>query len=379
MKALKLIKPFCKLCAASAVVGSSLTMTNCGGGVSASGSNFTIRPKTLEGLELTLDGPTLKLTFARSATSDSANKSGDSEFGSVLYNYDGDTQVHTSVASTPIDAVWPHNVGEISYEYVAINDSAGELRLNVNSADYIIENDAMHGVNRVGPNVNSDINVFYFSGDLTMSTTRFLMTFTNDGSNLQKVAIRVEPDDETTVRVVNDDNDADFTGLLTLDQLSFLTEGTLKIAASGGPVPTNYNVFDNGNDLVVSSIPNASLSGRTVFFTPDAADPFSLACAANASGAFDVDEIGQCIYREDGGTIITNSADYEYDRLPGLDAAELKLSQTLTIDGTYVMTYTSPESETQRAAGTYVVRAPGQPYDGQTGRFIIRSGTDPID
>ena len=185
MKPLKLIKSFCKLCAASAVIASSLTITNCGGGVGGGSSEITIRPKSLSGLRLELDDRAASLEFYRSAVSESAVKNGDFEEGALIYSQTEPIVTRQMLSGTFFSVNYPESTAEITYRYTAINRNTGLLQVICSGAGYIHPSDSSPGI-RIR---------YYSQTDNYKSTTNYFLTFSSDGNFLTNIQMRVAPNE----------------------------------------------------------------------------------------------------------------------------------------------------------------------------------------
>ena len=372
---MKNIRSYCKsnaLLAITASVAIPTLMTSCGSsGGGGDDEDSNIRPQTLDELVITLDddgAQTVQLEFLRAIGSPDAASVGNPESGAVLYTLlDGGIQFHESVTSFGLDYHWPRSAS-INYTYAPINASSGVLTLTTTEASFV----SVITENRVGVDIVAGagsvqlININY--------TSTFNLTFNASDSTLTNVTATIAPGaapagSAAPVSIVNS---------------TLLTEATIA-TESGGSVPVNYSL-DNDD---ISDISNVSLDEQTVIFTPDgAASPiFSSQCTATGGSGVGPGIVGQqnvaseegtCIYFDANGNAITGAADYTYEQIEATDNAVFVLADVpgaTILFGEYTLSFITVASDTQVSSGTYVVSAPGQANDGQTGTFSITNAS----
>lgn len=375
MKPLKLIQKFGKLCAATAVIGSSLTISNCGGGISGGNNESTVRPKSLSGLEITLDNNAATIQFVRSAISESAIKNGEFEEGAVRFDNNKQKVTRQMLSSTTFDVYYPVTTERITYKYTALNNSSGLLQIICTNADF-------------NKPINPDPTlqrISYYSETDTISTTNYFLTFASDGNTLTGTQVRVAPN-----TLFGNDYDAEAwqgpnPGLWipfpvgSMEDVTYLIDAVMKIAGTNSPVPVNYDVVPDTTGNLDSTIAVNTLDQKTIFFIPDnpAFDEFS---GIHTKGTVVNDptlteEGDVLVFLDIENNVQIGGGNYSYDKIPGTDDAELIYYGNTGHDNTYRLNFRSLESApgstlTQRASGFYEIQ--GGLQDGQTGFFYIR-------
>ena len=381
---MKNIRSYCKsnaLLAITASVAIPTLMTSCGSSGGGGDEDSNIRPQTLDELVLTLDddgAQTVQLEFLRAIGSPDAVSVGNPESGAVIYSIvDGGLQFSESVTGIGLDYHWPR-VASINYTYAPINNSSGVLTLTTAdtsffTADSIADDGTVIGGSetRVGQNIVSGTGNVQLINEAYTST--FNLTFNASGDTITNV----------TATIAAGAAPAGSAGVSIADS-TLLTEATIA-TESGGSVPVNYSL-DNDD---ISDISNVSLDEQTVIFTPDgAASPiFSSQCTATGGSGVGPGIVGQqnvaseegtCIYFDANGNAITGAADYTYEQIEATDDAVFVLADVpgaTILFGEYTLSFITVGSDTQVSAGTYVVSAPGQANDGQTGTFSITNAS----
>ena len=326
MKILTSLKSTFKLAAVAAAVLATTSLTNCGGGGGSGGGDATIRPKTLEGVTLSMSGNNASFQFLRSASSSTAQDNNDVETGSFLFNSQPVRAPYRSVENGFVDVIWPRTVGVTNYSFRALNDTSAELTLTVSSAT---QWDSI-----TGPIGTFTADYSYFEGTATPSSLIMLISFDGSGS----AGIRI------------DDPDSPLAGT---GSSSTFTSGTFTV--DGQPMPAGYDSSNSNSQS--GRLALSSITGTNIEFTDViSANSFSLIPTATATSPSG--EIGQTIYRDSSGTAIGNAADFSYSVTSGTDIATLVLSGGTPIDGTITLTYTSTSAssggfQTQQAGGTY--------------------------
>ncbi|MFC5050356.1 hypothetical protein ACFPK9_07010 [Rubritalea spongiae] len=343
----------CATVTAGAILTTSLT--NCGGG--DGDSDRTIRPKSLEEVVLTLGGQ-VSFEFIRSSNSTNAENNGDTETGTFIYTVNASsspTIQQNSINDFPITIGWPVSIGSASYQYTPINDSSGELLLTTNDSTFSnfslakVETDNNGNERVVNPGNHS-----YWSG-----TVKLIVSWQDNG-NASSADVRMEDDSSTDVYV----NSIGGTPV-TVSSTSLTTaQFTL---ATGGALPLNYDPpFDA--DKRDSKISPTSVGGNSIFFNDlsNSNKDFTLQLTSKGSviGA-QVDDSGSTVYIDHLGDTIINAADYTYDRVTGSDGAILELSGGSPQDGSITLEFTSADTDTQNAGGTYTTS------NGDSGSFVM--------
>ena len=331
-----------KIATAITAVIATASLTNCGSGSASDDSTYTIRPKTLEGVTLTMPGDAASFEFIINLGSKTARNNGNTEFGGFIYNRISFSSLLNTIDNQTLTQHWPASIGSATYRYTAINDTSGEIILsaaNVNhiDAEFPIPDNLHH----------------YFDPVVTTNGTssiRLIVSFEDNAGSVAEATVRMEDPDQPFL----------------LDGSSTTSIFTGSFAAEGAPLAPNYNpVFDIENR--VSKIALASLSGTNIIFTDsvDDSDNFTLQPSATATGVNFIDEIGQVAYLDDMGDIKIGAADYTYDRTAGTDSANLVLTGGTPDDGTIVLTFISGSSAVQEASGVYTTSS------GKSGTFTV--------
>jgi hypothetical protein len=359
------------LIAATAAV---MTLTHCGGGSSGDDAPATVRPKTLDGIVLSLD-TNATIEFIRNSGTSPAVYNGDVETGTFIYTAAASyntIRAYDNLSGDQSNFRYPASVSTASYTYRAINDTSGELTLTGTGTI---------GTTYTGGSGGTIINDSWIR--LFVSTS----PQTNvSGSKVAKVIISFT---STGTFVTSD------VVTLSLPESSFVsTLDTVRIPtaiklATGGSVPENYNpVID---PLAPSKIAPESLSGLLLVATngtPDPTKDYTLQFVADASGISGnpsnrPDEVGQVTLRVYDTSVpsileaVTSAANYTWTRTGGTDKGVLVLSGIpdvgslpfdLSINGTYTMEFLGTQN------GKYTGTVDGDTLDAAevTGTFITR-------
>lgn len=387
MKILNIVKSKITWLSACVAVAGTLALPNCGGGASGGSKNkTTVRPKSLNGLELALDNNAASIQFVRSAASSSAINNGEIEEGAVRFSQISNIVSRQMIDGTATDVYYPVTTERITYRYRALNDTSGLLQIVAARAGYT-------PTGTPSPNVN---RIFYYSSTDTVSITNYFLTFSTDGNSITNVEIRVAPNtispDNFTFQFFQSPlvGWVDVTGEKeTQESVTYLVEGQLRLtspngAGTGSLVPVNYDFTesdDNGGENTDSTIAVNSLDAKTIFFLPDnpSFDRFSATHSAGVNNGIDFTEEGDVLLFDDENNVQIGSGDYTYDKIPGTDDAELVYSGDTGEDNVYILNFRSLESAqgatlTQRASGFYQIQ--GGLQDGETGFFFIRDATN---
>ncbi len=360
------------LFAATAAV---MTLTHCGSG-SAGGDDSppTIRPKTLDGLVLSLD-TNATIEFIRNSGTSAAVLSGDVETGTFIYTPTASyntIRAYDNLNGDQSNFRYPASVSTASYSYRAINESSGELTLTGTGTI-----GSTYTGSAGGEILNESwIRLFVSSSPQSnlsgSKVARLIISFTSSGSFVTSNTVTLSLPDSAFVT--------------TLDTVRIPT--AIKLT-TGGAVPENYNpVID---PLAPSKIAPASLSGLLMVATngtPDPTKDFTLQFVAHASGITGTsgsqpDEVGQLtlrVYNTDVPSIlesVTSAANYTWKRTGGTDKGVLVLSGIpdvvslpfdVSINGTYTLEFLGTQN------GTYTGTVDGNTLDAAevTGTFITR-------
>ena len=332
-----------------ALITCCITLFNCGG--AGAGSNDkspeTVRPKTFDGIVLTLDS-TVRFEFIRNTGSAPALVSGDVETGTFLYTLGGvQLRKYRNTNGDDSDVRYPDSVSSASYTYRAINTSAGILTLTA-----VGINDLTTSGTR---SANNGSLVYLFNSDSNGTTNNVVvidLTFSKNGQSITS--------NEATVRIPGGNQRYD----------NVLVPTTLSLA-TGGYVSTNYNpTLDPKRD---SKIAPASLNNKLVNYTngkPDTTLDFTIQFVADNAGPANnsnIDEIGQGLLRVAGNSV-DDAVNYTYTRTGGTDDAILVISNANnTFDGRYTLKFSGVDN------GAYIGEVDAGTADASdvSGRFFV--------
>lgn len=343
-----------------AAVGAAAALTSCGGGGGGSEDDSppTVRPKTMEGVVLTLDG-SASFEFLRSAGSSGAVYNNDVETGTFIYTpllASDVLKFYDNLQGDKSNFRYPTIVNAASYTYHAINDSSGVLRL---TGTGVIDT-TYTGTGSTILN-GSWIRLFYSYSPASLvrntNLAEIAITFSSNGVFVSSDTVTLRLPESPVVG--------------TLDTVRIPTALRLAI---GTPVPPNYNpTFDPNRpsriapatlaNRLLSAVNSASATDPskdfTIQFVPEATIP-------GASLNEESTEVGHgLLYVYDpaavppGPSAVGIALDYTWKRIAGTDKGDLVLSNvpdnpalpfdsilngtiTLSFMGTQSGTYSSP-------------------------------------
>lgn len=312
------------------VIASCLVMSNCGGGGGSeeAASASTVRPKTLDGLNLTFANYPL-FEFSRTIGTAAAVAVGDVERGTFFYTLLPGVQrrEYPNIAGDDSNCHWPDFISGASYTYRPTNETSGVLTLSgLGVNDTILTGGAFTALN--------GSFAYFFNWDSSGTVVNQIeldLTFTANGPSITLGT--------TTVRIP---------GSATPQWDTVRIPGALSLA-TGGAVPVNYN--PKLDALRESKLVPVSLNNTLVNFTNGAgntANDFTIQFTADASGMAAVssnnaEEVGQGLLRI-SGAVVDNAVNYSWRRIPGTDSATLTLSgANNTFDGKYTLNFTSTD------------------------------------
>ena len=337
-------------------LASPATFTSCtDASPNADDSLPTTRPKTMDGITLSLPGG-VSFAFSRNSGTSPALNSGDTETGSFVYTA-GSTNVQQfqNINGDQSDISFPDGLTDRSYTYLAVNENSGVLTL-----DGVASND----LNRSGGfNAANESFAFYFESDSatgglldapTHPTVQMDITFSSSGQATTSVS-------SVVLSIVGS----------TFPELdTTLPSPSSILLTNGGSVPFNYNPLVE-QDRPSNIVPE-SLDGRLFFFTNGIPDPtFDFTVQFVSDMEFlnsDVDEIGSGLERV-AGDVVNIGVQYTWTRADGTDDATLILSGgSNTFDGNYLLNFSSENT------GTYTGSVDGGTPDAAevSGTFVIR-------
>jgi len=324
----------------------ALSLTSCGGGSAADNNEATVRPKSLEGVVLFLDG-NVRFEFLRSTTGSSAIENGQEESGTFLYNRPN-PQIRTidNQLGGTTQARFPDSLSGCTYRYRAINANSGVLTLTANAS-----NDS----------VNPSDSVITWIGEEWPDTDLFRHPSTVASGNSQNtVVIDLTFSDtngsatpETATVRVGSEAPASNRDVLRMPATALL--------AAGGPLPTNYNptvdpnrdsriapqYLGNPSKLFTFTSNAGSTFNFTVQFTSDSTIP------ANST----YDESGSGLLRRQGA-VVDNGINYTWQRIGGTDTGRLVITNAeSTLNGTYTLSFVGSQ------VGSYLGQVDGDTTD----------------
>lgn len=339
------MKSFVKLTALALL---PLVFNSCGSGKGGDSSTITTRPKTLDGLVLTLD-TNVRFELIRNIGTPAAIQNGDVEVGTFFYTLGGvQLRQYPNQGGDNSDTRYPDSISNASYTYQAINETSGLLTLN---------GIGVNDLNTTGGfNANNGSFTFLFNTDSldnVINQVEIDLTFTSNG---QTVVTGV-----TTVRIP---------GSLAPQYDVIRVPTTIRLASSGGPVPVNYN--PEVDPLRPSRIVPESLDNLRFQFTNGIPDPnfdFTIDFVSESVQTTDrvPTELGQGFLRVAGSPVV-NAIDYTWTRIGGTDSATMVISNSnQTFDGTYRMDFKGKDN------GNYFGTVDGNTPDAAevTGKFFI--------
>lgn len=311
--------------------------SGCGGGSSGDDSTPTIRPKTLDGIVLTLD-TNVSFEFVRNTGTPPALASGDVETGTFFYKLGGvQRRQYPNQGGDNSDTQYPDDVSNASYSYRAVNESSGILTLT-------------------GIGIN-DLN---FTGGFNASNGSFVFLFNSDSSGTVNNSVDIDITFASNGGIITSNTArVSIPGSIT-PQWDIVYVPTKVQLATGGSVPENYNPTIDPNRP--SRVVPASLNNLIFNFTntgiPDPNFNFTVQFVAQATGLqktkeTDPDEIGQGLLRI-AGSVVNDAIDYTWRRIGGTDKGVLTITgSNSTFDGEYTFSFIGTDN------GTYLGQADG--------------------
>lgn len=314
------------LLAGSLVSLVALGLVSCGGGGGDSDdSNATVRPKTMDGIVLTLDTNKANFEFIRNTGSPAAVKNGDVESGTFIYTLTSpfrNLSNYENVQGDLSNFQYPISTSAASYTYRAINDNSGVLTMVATGTydNFVI----IIPPGGIVANVDSFLRPFFSHSPLsTTPNTRVVeiaITFTNQGSFVTSDVVTLRLPESPVVSTLD-----------TVRMPSTITLATL------GPVPLNYNPVVA--ERAPSRIAPATLTNRLMVATngiPDPTKDFTIQFVADAvtdPGRADSIEVGKGILSVFDPALVPPrlspvgiALDYTWQRIVGTDTGSLILS-----------------------------------------------------
>ena len=312
----------------AAIALSSITFTSCGSGAGGDGNGdgtpATTRPKTLEGVVLSVQGQP-RFEFIRSFSSQGAALDGQSETGTFFYNLTGVQYILLSPINQAqqIGGAFPDQLSGGTYTYTALNSTSATLTLRGSA-------NVAGTITGVPPLESVEAYFFIFGRDGTTNEVTFDITFTEQGNRVtvDTILARIGPN--------------------PLTQDRFLLSNSNVQLRTGSPVPPNYN--PPLDPLRPSRIVPTALGGSLLDMdvAGGTAEDFTLqltqtgAPSTGPNGT--VSETGMAVQRVGpGGATIFSGASYTWSRIPGTDDGTLVISNgDPALNGEYRLAFASP-------------------------------------
>jgi hypothetical protein len=331
---------------ALALIACCFALSNCGGGGSTGDTSPpTVRPKSMDGIRLTLDG-NVNFAFIRNFASPAALRDGDVETGTFLYSWSGpQLRTYQNTSGSRSNTLYPSTISSARYSYRALNSASGTLTLT--------------GLGTVGSFVFTSGTVFNGSyiplfidgisptNPVNNNTVVMDLTFTSNGTyvSTNQAAINIPGSDPL---------------------YSPILIPTIITLTSSGYVPLNYYPIFGPNDP--SKISPKSLNGKFFTFTSGTNDPtknFTIQFTSSAQGLpmGNIGEVGFGLLRINGAAQ-DGTVPYTYTTTLGTDNAVLGLSGSGSfVDGNTTLMFTGTDNgtyvgTTSAASGSFTVTSP---------------------
>lgn len=340
---------------ASALALTSALVVSCGSSSGRDNSPETTRPKTMDGITLTLPQGA-SFTFNRSTGTGGAILDGQIEVGNFNYALQGNNATqYPNINGDSSDVLFPDFLSSRTYTYLAVNDTSGVLTLNAVS-----------------------INDLIFSGGFNAANNSSAYYFHSDSSTASILAAPTHP--TVQMDVTFDSNGGAFTSVssvvMSIVGSAFPTLDTTippntTISLGGAAVPFNYN--PDIDVLAPSNISPETLDGQLFVFTngvPNPTDDFTIQFVSDGIlFGEDLEDIGSGLERI-AGAVTNIGVQYSWTRIDGTDNGTLILSGgSNTFDGVYELQFISDDT------GVYIGTVDaGTPLASQvSGTFILRN------
>lgn len=209
---------------------------------SGSGGSDTVRPLTLDNLQITTPSGD-SFGFVRSFSSPNAENTGDIERGAFFYNSGGtNLQLYPSLTGDNSDVQFPDSINLATYEYQAVNDSSGIITLNGVGVNDLNQTGTFNAL-------NASFTFFFNADSLGFPSNQTIVdiTFEGTGAFISNV--------NTTWAIAN-------SALPNIDTVLINSTFTTR---AGGAVPTGFNPeldLDRASELVP-----ATFTGLLFIFT----------------------------------------------------------------------------------------------------------------
>jgi hypothetical protein len=322
------MKFFLKLLASASACA---LLASCGGS-RGEDSGPTRRPKSLDGIVLTLSN-NVTFEFVRNAGTPAAVANGSFETGTFFYRLGGaQVRQYPNVGGDNSDTRWPDSISGASYVYRAVNNESAVLTLN-------------------GVGVNDLVT----TGNFNANNGSFTFLFNSDSGG----TVSNQVDVDLTFRSTGLNVDTDVATVSIVGSAFLDTWDTIRVPAgvrlvSGAAVPENYDpVID---PFRPSRIVPESLTNSLYRFNHGGADPqfnFTLQFTRDlvGVGGSTTTETGSALQRV-AGSVTDVGVNYTWTRIGGTDTGRLVISGgNNTFDGGYILSFAGPDS------GAYVGQA----------------------
>jgi hypothetical protein len=312
---------FIAFLAALATSGILLTSCGSGGGAGVDVSPPTRRPKTMDGILVTVaNGGSFE--FIRNFSSPPALLSGDIETGTFIYTYFGTNWITPSLENfigDRTDVQFPNFLSVASYQYRAVNENQGVLTLTATSS-----------------------LLLPVTGRFSANNGSFMQLFTSDSNGFPNNQVELDvsfTSNGTTISA----NVATMAIPGSTSPYDRVRSPVIFRLVNGAPIPENYN--PDLDPLRPSKIAPVSLNNKVISFTNTGfGDPnydFTVEFVADAEGipGNPPTEVGTGLQRI-AGSVIDDAVNYTYQRINGTDKATLVISNGgNTFDGRYTLDF----------------------------------------
>ena len=310
------------------LLGTSLFFVAC---EDSGSSTDIVRPLTMDGIVLSSPRGD-QFRFVRSFTSGAAETAGSIETGAFFYTSGGtNLQLYPSLTGDNSDVLFPDAVNLATYQYLAVNDTAGVLTLN-------------------GQAVN-DLTV---SGSFNALNGSFVFFFANDSSGNLSTQVDIDITFEGGSTTIDGINTVWSIANSTTPQIDSVVIPATLALDGGGSVPRGFNPefdFDRASELVP-----ATFTGLVFILTdPTGAAPtvqLQFTADTGVVTVENVDETGTALQRV-GAVTPTPGV----PTIPGVNYMAERISQTSDVelildgggnaqDGTYILSFQGTDAGT---------------------------------
>lgn len=284
-----------------------LLITGCGGGGDDDDSEATVRPKTLDGIALLLDG-NVRFEFVRNKGTAPAVRTGEVESGSFFYSLGGvQRRTYPNQRGDNSDCRFPDSITNATYTYTAINETSGLLRMTGIGVNDLNDTGTFRAQN--------SSFCYFFNSDSDLNVNNVVevdLTFSSSGNSVTTST--------ATARIPGS----------TRPEFDVVRLPAGVRLTDGGAVPKNYNPavdLNRPSKLAPESLNNLQVifvngAGNTALdFTIDFIKESTQTSQNQATT-----EIGQGFMRV-GGEALIGAVNYTWQRIGGTDSATLVITK----------------------------------------------------